>query len=570
MRILLAVAVIGLAFSASAKGAEPAIPSLYGDDRIFVESIAAAEALDVPPRKVSGLTVPHHLVAADLIARAFLVARENRYDRIVVLTPDHFKRSRRPFATTRRPFETVFGQVPADVRGSRRAPRERHARRGVGSVRTGARDRRDSPLRRALLSRHADRPVAITIGSTRDEWDALIDALDPLITERTLILQSTDFSHYLPLSEAILRDQETLNVIAAGDIDAVEKLRQPQHLDSRGGQYIQMRLQAKHFGASPVVIANTNMQLYLGHEVAETTSYIVQIYPSPEEARRVDFAGYEDGETLCFAGDTFFGRHLAPVISQPEIRDRLLAEIEAVLGGCPLVLNLEGVMVPEMPTGIGEMQLAMPEDLTLDWLKRLNVVAVSIANNHSRDLGDEPRAAMAARLEAAGIAVLDGVEAVDLGPLRAIALTDLENASDLRTGLVTDADLEAVTRSDAAPPLAAFMHWGTEYEAEPGSRETQLVDALRQAAVSLIVGAHPHVASDGLAALAGGESLLAYSLGNFLFDQPGRKILRRGARGALLPAGHVLRAPHPDPELLRPRPVDALSAVLSSSPARAG
>ena len=93
----------------------------------------------------------------------------------------------------------------------------------------------------------------------------------------------------------------------------------------------------------------------------------------------------------------------------------------------------------------------------------------------------------------------------------------------LRTGLVTDHDLEAVTRSAAAPPLAAFMHWGTEYETEPGTRERQLIDALRQAAVSPIVGAHPHVASDRLAALAGGESLLAYSLGNFLFDQPGAK-----------------------------------------------
>ena len=217
------------------------------------------------------------------------------------------------------------------------------------------------------------------------------------------------------------------------------------------------------------------------------------------------------------------------MLSRPEIRDRLVAEINAVLQGCPLILNLEGVMVPEMPTGIGEMQLAMPEEVTLDWLKRLNVVAVSIANNHSRDLGDGPRAAMAARLEAAGIAVLDGVEAVDLGPLRAVALSDIDNAGSSRTGLVTDADLEAVTRSDAPPPLAAFMHWGTEYETEPGTRERQLIDALRQAAVSLIVGAHPHVASDRLAALAGGESLLGLLPRQFPVRPAGREVLGRCA-----------------------------------------
>lgn len=523
MRVLLLLLAAFAATIVEVHADGPMIPSFYGDDRIFVESIGAAGALDIPPRKVSGLTVPHHLVAADLIARAFLVARDNRYDRIVVLTPDHFKRARRPFATTRLGFDTVFGRVPTDapavdallarealVEGSDLFGREHGIAALLPYV---ARFFPDTPIV----------PIAVTIGSTREEWDALVAALDPLVTERTLILQSTDFSHYLPLSEAILRDQETLNVVAAGDIDAVAKLHQPQHLDSRGGQYIQMRLQAEHFGAAPVVIANANMQFYLGREVDETTSYVVQVYPSPEDAARVDLAGYGDGQVLCFAGDTFFGRHLAPVIGQPAIRDRLLAEIDAVLDGCPLVLNLEGVTVPEMPTGLSAMQLAMPGDLTLDWLKRLNVVAVSIANNHSRDLGDEPKAAMASALRAAGIAVLDGGDAADLGPLRAIALTDLENAGKPGAGLLSEADLDAVTRSDAAPPLAAFMHWGMEYGRIPDEREDHLVDALRQAAVSLIVGAHPHVASERLVALAGGQSLLAYSLGNFLFDQPGAK-----------------------------------------------
>lgn len=516
-RLLLALALLAVPHVAVADDA--AIPSLYGDDATFTASIAEAGALAIEPRAVSGLTVPHHLIAADLIARAFLVARDNRYDRIVVLTPDHFKRSRRPFATTRRDFDTVFGRVPTDgaavdalladetlVEESDLFRREH----GIGAV---------LPYVARFFPGTPIVPVAIAIGSNREAWEAMVAALGPLVSERTLVLQSTDFSHYLPLPDAILRDQETLNVIAAGDLDAIAGLRQPEHLDSRGGQYIQMRLQEERFAAAPVVIANSNMQFYVDTGIDETTSYIVQIYPSAEAAGRVDLAGYADGQVLCLAGDTFFGRHLAPVLSRPEIRERLLGEIEAVLDGCPLVLNLEGVMVPEMPTGIGAMQLAMPEDLTLDWLRRLNVVAVSIANNHSRDLGDEPRAAMAAAIEAAGIKVLDGVDAADLGPLRALALTDLDNTGDARTGLVSEAVLDAVTRSAAAPPLAAFMHWGTEYARIPDEREDHLIDALRRAAVSLIVGAHPHVASERLIALAGGESLLAYSLGNFLFDQ---------------------------------------------------
>lgn len=522
---LLPAVLAGLLSAGTARADEPPpIPSPFRDDRIFAASMAAAEALAIPPRALSGLTVPHHLVAADLIARAFLLARDNRYDRIIVLTPDHFKRTRRPFATTTRDFETVYGRVPSDeaavsallagplVEDSDLFVREH----GITAI---------LPYVAHFFPGTPVVPVAVAISSNRAEWEGLVAALAPLVTPRTLVVQSTDFSHYLTLPEAILRDQETLNVIAAGDLDALEKLRQPQHLDSRGGQYIQARLQAERFGAAPVVIANSNMEFYLGHPVAETTSYIVQAWMPPPA--RVDFAGYADGERLCFAGDTFFGRHLAPILARPDIADRLAAEIAGLLDGCPLVLNLEGVMLPELPTGLSDLQLAMPEDLTLDWLTRLGVVAVSIANNHSTDLGAGPRAAMKSRLEAAGIRVLDGAAAVDLGPLRAFALTDLDNAEG--SALIADAALDAVTRSDAAPPVAAFMHWGTEYAPTPGAREDHLADALRRAAVSLVVGAHPHVASDRLAALAGGETLLAYSLGNFLFDQPGAR-----ASGAIL------------------------------------
>jgi poly-gamma-glutamate synthesis protein (capsule biosynthesis protein) len=504
-------------------GVAAPVPSLYGDDRVFVDSIAMAEKQSVAARRVSGITVPHHLLAADLIARAFLVARANAYDKIVVLSPDHFKRARRPFATTRRAFATVFGPIPASAADIERLLAHSalveesdlfEKEHGIAAV---------LPYIRRFFPATPIVPIAVSIGSTREEWDEMVVALEAIVTARTLIVQSTDFSHYLPLSEAILRDQEVLNILSAGDIEAVANLKQPQHLDSRGSQYIQMRLQEKRFGARPVVIANTNMQFYTGRVEAETTSYVVQIYPTPEDARRVDAAGYADGAMICMAGDTFFGRYLAPLLARPDVRIRLLAEIEAVLQRCPLIVNLEGVIVPEIPTGLGPMMLAMPGDLTVDWLKTLNVVAASLANNHSNDLGEEARADMAKRLRAAGIAVLDHGEAVDLGLFRVIALSDLDNRGAPRTGIITDEELDRVTRSEAAPPLAAFMHWGREFDDRPGAREEALVDALRRAAVSLIVGAHPHVASQGIVALAGGEALLAYSLGNFLFDQPGDK-----------------------------------------------
>jgi AmmeMemoRadiSam system protein B len=57
---------------------------------------------------------PHHLLAADLIARGFWAADSSKIDRVVLLSPDHFSKAAHAFATSLRPFETVFGSVEPD------------------------------------------------------------------------------------------------------------------------------------------------------------------------------------------------------------------------------------------------------------------------------------------------------------------------------------------------------------------------------------------------------------------------------------------------------------------------
>jgi hypothetical protein len=51
------------------------------------------------------------MLAAGLVARAFQMVDATRVDKVILLSPDHFKKARRPFATTRRGFETVYGRL---------------------------------------------------------------------------------------------------------------------------------------------------------------------------------------------------------------------------------------------------------------------------------------------------------------------------------------------------------------------------------------------------------------------------------------------------------------------------
>lgn len=486
------------------------------------QAIAKAQAQSRPETPVSGITVPHHLLAADLVARGFWSATGGgARDRIIILTPDHFNRATRSFATTPRNFQTVFGQVPGDAS----AVETLLARKDL--FESSELFEKEHGLQ-ALLPFVAKLfpgvpvvPVAISYSSSRRDWDEALKLLRPLATDRTLIVQSTDFSHYLPLEIAIQRDQETLNMLASGDIDALAAMRQPDHMDSLGAQYLQMRLQDQVYGARPLVVANENSQHYLKAKVQKTTSYIVQVYCTPQQVTSTPCRASPGGKTFFFAGDTLLGRNFLPLLANKPVKRKLLERIRNVTGGAPMIVNLEGVVVDEIPRSRHATAMVMPHALTIDWLKDMNVVAVSLANNHSMDFGPEAYQQMVQALEAAGIRCLSHGDVADMGALRIWALSDFGRLGGAPfVDRIQPKDLEPARLDGVASPVVAFVHWGREGNSEPGARELMLANMLRQRGVAAVIGAHSHRASHAIHDVAGGESQMLYSLGNFLFDQP--------------------------------------------------
>jgi AmmeMemoRadiSam system protein B len=492
-------------------------PPLYPEAQPFLSAIRQTMTAPLAQR-LTGLTVPHHLLAADLIASAFALAAGQGYQRIIILSPDHFSRSRTPFAVSIRNFQTVMGEVRIDADAVARL-RENPlvSASNLFSHEHGV---------RALLpfvAHYFPRARVVALALHRDsqpaQWDSLAQSLAPLLTADTLLVQSTDFSHYLPWRQARQFDQETLRVLSVGDPEGVASLTQPQHLDSRGAQYLQLRLQKQVHQARGAVLASRNSQEYTAQTLKSTTSYLVQAF-SPEN---LPISGVQ---RFFFAGDTFFGRFLAVKLARRPWRDSLVNRVRQLTGGAPLIVNLEGVMMAECPANSGPFKLCMAARLSLDVLKDLNVVAVSLANNHSHDFGDPACRTMQHLLAEAGIIVLENRTVKDLGPFRLAAFTDLDNRQEPVRALLGDADLNRLDGLQPYKPCFAFLHWGVEFRAAPGPREQALAARLAGRGVELIIGSHPHRAG----VLTGDrQQCLAFSLGNFIFDQS-----RPGVSGALL------------------------------------
>ena len=316
--VMLLLVLVAACTGADQPHGKEAFPPFFSNRTVILATIGNCRGKPLP-QKISGLTVPHHLLAADLIAEAFSRLQGQNYRRIIILSPDHFSRSQSPFAVTRRNFETVLGSLATDQAAvSFLLDNPRVTESSLFSQEHGVRAL--LPFIAHYFPQAQIVPIAIRRTSQPADWDSLAQTLVPLFSPTTLLVQSTDFSHYLPYREARRRDQETLRVLSAGDPKEVLTLTEPAHLDSRGCQYLQLRLQREVFGAGPTVMANRNSQEYTAEPVEKTTSYIVQLY-SPEQLE------VEGARCYFFGGDTFCGRKVAKKLASPERRESLVRQV---------------------------------------------------------------------------------------------------------------------------------------------------------------------------------------------------------------------------------------------------
>lgn len=193
--------------------------------------------------------------------------------------------------------------------------------------------------------------------------------------------------------------------------------------------------------------------------------------------------------------------------------------------------NLEGPLSDRGREAGNLYSFRMPTS-SLEGLTYAGFDVLSLANNHIGDWGFEALHDTAARLVAAGIAPV-GVTAP------AASSTAFLTVGDAKVAFLAFADFEPQYRGQKAAPfisfaeeeavrsairaaresadlVAAAFHWGDEYLKDPNARQEKLAHLAVDAGADLVVGSHPHILQP-LEEYRG--KYIAYSLGNFVFDQ---------------------------------------------------
>lgn len=230
-----------------------------------------------------------------------------------------------------------------------------------------------------------------------------------------------------------------------------------------------------------------------------------------------------------------------------------LAGVSSWLSSADLTIgNFEGVLAPtgKDPVVLSQTIPGKPYHLVMGrqipkLLHEAGFDLLSLANNHGLDLktaGLEDTLGVlgSTGLEVIGVSPAPGADQPaiirDVNGLKIafLAFSMIPTPSRPAAGLVPtryDAEKSAAAVQAVRPQadvVIVNMHWGVEYQTYPDPAQIRAAKNLYAAGADLIIGHHPHVVQ-GTAVLSGSDlamtepfrepGFVAYSLGNFVFDQ---------------------------------------------------
>jgi poly-gamma-glutamate synthesis protein (capsule biosynthesis protein) len=180
-------------------------------------------------------------------------------------------------------------------------------------------------------------------------------------------------------------------------------------------------------------------------------------------------------------------------------------------------------------------------------LRRAGFGVVSVANNHALDCGSGGLRETLAALRRANVQAVGAAgEAPVVRTVRGLRIAYLAfsqwsgvSSRSPSINILSDESLRSgiVKAREVGDVIVVSCHWGNEYQTRPSSQQKRWARLAAQWGADVILGHHPHV-WQGLQVLAGPpgskrRALVAYSLGNLVFDSPRGRDSRARQTGLL-------------------------------------
>lgn len=273
-----------------------------------------------------------------------------------------------------------------------------------------------------------------------------------------------------------------------------------------------------------------------------------QASPLPHETVVQVPALTEATGTMLFVGDMMFDRSIARIINERQDPRTPFEHIASWLRSADVAVgNLEGPISDAGQRQGSIYSFRFAPTSTLEALRFAGFDILTLANNHIWDYGRRAALDTLALLRGASIdAVGFGhnedeanapvIKKVAGATVAFLGFTDFYGESARAT--LTSPGLSFLEETKIREQVRATrlrgdidlivvsLHWGEEYKTQANERQRRFARELIDDGADLIVGHHPHVAQEvesytvpSMSGHPGRTGWVAYSLGNFIFDQ---------------------------------------------------
>jgi AmmeMemoRadiSam system protein B len=247
----------------------------FFDMELFMKGESDKKMFPIKGR-VLGAIVPHHILASYLMSSLF-DSLPGDYDTVFILGPNHKEEGEALAYTSKAAWQTEFGTVKASSRRIDSLSGE------VVKIDDGIISEEHSvavPINyiKKYLPEAEVVPLVLNEAYSVKDISGLSKLLLPFMNERTLVLASVDFSHYLTASEAEKMDKLTLKAIAEGDYTKLNEFNS-DNLDSSSSMILIDMLMKEKGSGNLQVLENSNSYALTNYN-KDVTSYIVGVYSS--------------------------------------------------------------------------------------------------------------------------------------------------------------------------------------------------------------------------------------------------------------------------------------------------
>lgn len=461
---------------------------------------------------ISGIIVPHHDMVSEQRQQFMteVASKIKQPDTIILVSPNHYETGLNDIQTNQQVWYLKSGDIQPDkkildsIKGiSDNDPISFNNEHGIKNILGDINN---------YFPKSKIVPIILKQSVTIDR----LNQLNEILTKNCnncLMISSVDFSHYQPALLANLHDNQTIRALNNIDEDAILN---KSEVDSPATLTLLAKWTKSHNCDKFVLKNHTNSDIINNTPDMESTSHIFGWYQSGSKTVP------ENSVSFIVGGDMMFGRNISHYFLDNGLQTSLNQLGDRVFWGTDAgIINLEGPI-----SAIPVEDNTDPDNVTFNFqpntiqaLKYLKVNAVSLANNHTLNSGQDGLDTTRRLLNKSGIQTIGDPENANSDYIGTFNGQNLKlyvfGVNEISTSVDISAQITEI-KKDANNRVLVFAHWGTEYYNSHTDQQQQSAHSWIDAGADIVIGSHPHVIEDS--EVYKGKPII-YSIGNLLFDQ---------------------------------------------------